>query len=45
MKTYRHSDNPNTVILDIFSNRSFGEITSNNVRMNGGMIDSWQVRG
>ena len=42
---YGPSENFMTVVLDIFINKSYGEITSNNVRRNGGMIDSCQVRG
>ena len=44
-KAYGPSENPITVVLAIFSNRSYGEITSDNVRKNGGIIDRCQVRG
>ena len=44
-KTYGPSENPITLVLAMFSNRSYREITSENVKKNGGMIDSCQVHG
>ena len=42
---YGPYENPITVVLAIFSNMSYSEITSDNVRKNGVMINCCQVRG